>query len=66
MRSESYNNHYSAFAEDHHAFGFPHEDETGTSVKRNAARYSVFVAGIAIGVLGYWIIGNFMNLVFEF
>ena len=66
MQSANYNNHYSAFTEDHHEFGYPREDDTDASVKKNTAQPSVFIAGIAIGVLGYWIIGNFMNLVFEF
>ena len=66
MQSESYTNHYSAFMEDHHAFGYPRDDDADTSVKKNTGQSSVFIAGIAIGVVGYWIIGNFMNLVFEF
>ncbi|MGM4909282.1 hypothetical protein [Rhizobiales bacterium] len=66
MQSESYTNHYSAFMEDHREFGYPREDDAGTGVKKNTGQSSVFIAGIAIGVLGYWIIGNFMNLVFEF
>lgn len=69
MQSESYSNHYSAFTEDHRAFGYPRDDDdtdTNTSIKRNTGQSSVFIAGIAIGVLGYWMIGNFMSLVFEF
>ncbi|GAA3076361.1 hypothetical protein FHT78_002463 [Rhizobium sp. BK196] len=62
MQSD-YNNYYSAFAEDHRTFGYRSDDEADESAGKIKGRSSLFIAGIAVGVLGYWLIGNIMSFV---